>query len=146
MLPGPVPTFGVVLPSEPLDGLDPATVARHTAVIERGERPAALVLARVETAYVETAWNERHLLGLIPDGHHRLAAYAAANIPARVLLLTRTRTTTSRTRSSPPFNPVPGSTGTRSPSARPPRRSPRSSGTSRRTPACGCTSLCSRAR
>ncbi|GLZ79181.1 hypothetical protein Afil01_39880 [Actinorhabdospora filicis] len=88
---GPVPTFGIVMPSEPLDGLDPSTVAAHSRAIARGERPTALVLAWVEDKYVQAEWAERHLLGLVLDGHHRLAAYAGAGVPASVLLLVRTR-------------------------------------------------------
>ncbi|MEV0650646.1 hypothetical protein AB0I28_35875 [Phytomonospora sp. NPDC050363] len=90
MIPGAVPTYGSLLPSQPLDALDPAAVARHTSAIARGERPAALVLAWTETRYVEAEFEERFLLGVILDGHHRLAAYAAAGVPARVLLLART--------------------------------------------------------
>jgi len=83
------PTYGSILPSQPLDGLDPATVERHSAAIARGERPAALLLAWTEYRYVEAEAEERFLLGVVLDGHHRLAAYAAAGVPARVLMLTR---------------------------------------------------------
>src|SRR5690606_1929605 len=90
MSPGPPPTYGSVLPSQPLDRLDPATVRRHASAIARGERPAALLLAWAEHRCVEAEWEERFLIGVILDGHHRLAAYAAAGVPARLLVLTRT--------------------------------------------------------
>lgn len=83
------PTYGSVVPSQSLDGLDPSTVARHAEAIARGERPTALLLAWTEYRYVEAEAEERFLLGVVLDGHHRLAAYAAAGVPARVLILTR---------------------------------------------------------
>ncbi|MFJ5079587.1 hypothetical protein ACIP8Z_34040 [Streptomyces sp. NPDC088553] len=82
-------TYGALLPSQPLEALDPATVARHAAAIGAGERPAAVVLGWIDDRYVEARHEERWLVGAVLDGHHRLAAYAAAGVPARVLLLAR---------------------------------------------------------
>ncbi|MEU3481068.1 hypothetical protein AB0E66_23215 [Streptomyces sp. NPDC033753] len=79
--------YGALLPSQPPEALDPATVARHAAAIAAGERPAAVVLGWIDDRYVEARHQERWLVGAVLDGHHRLAAYAAAGVPARVLLL-----------------------------------------------------------
>ncbi|MFF8614845.1 hypothetical protein [Streptomyces sp. NPDC015350] len=88
-VPGEVPTYGVLLPSQPLDVLDADTVARHASAIAAGRRPTALALAWVEDSYVEAEHPERFLVAVVLDGHHRLAAHAAAGVPARVLLLSR---------------------------------------------------------
>ncbi|MFE4617355.1 hypothetical protein ACFRJ7_14740 [Streptomyces sp. NPDC056747] len=80
-------TYGALLPSQPPQTLDPATVDRHAAAIAAGERPAAVVLGWIDDRYVEARHEERWLVGAVLDGHHRLAAYAAAGVPARVLLL-----------------------------------------------------------
>ncbi|MER6129763.1 hypothetical protein ABT173_45860 [Streptomyces sp. NPDC001795] len=85
----PVPTYGVVLPSQPLDALDDDQVAGHRVAIEGGARPAALVLGWVEDRWVEAEHEERFLVGTVLDGHHKLAAYAEAGVPARVVLLSR---------------------------------------------------------
>ncbi|MDV5143138.1 hypothetical protein R1T08_02110 [Streptomyces sp. SBC-4] len=82
-------TYGALLPSQPPEALDPATVARHAAAVAAGERPAAVVLGWLDDRYVEARHEERWLVGAVLDGHHRLAAYAAAGVPARVLLLAR---------------------------------------------------------
>ncbi|MFB6839929.1 HEAT repeat domain-containing protein [Streptomyces sp. NPDC056361] len=82
-------TFGALLPSQPPESLDPATITRHTSAITTGARPAAVVLGWIDDRYVEAQHEERWLIGAILDGHHRLTAYAAAGIPARVLLLAR---------------------------------------------------------
>ncbi|MCX4731042.1 hypothetical protein [Streptomyces sp. NBC_01363] len=88
-IPGETPTYGVLLPSQPLDVLDADTVARYTSAITAGHRPAALALAWVEDIYVEAEHPERFLVAAVLDGHHKLAACAAAGAPARVLLLSR---------------------------------------------------------
>ncbi|MFF7777513.1 hypothetical protein ACFZCG_24230 [Streptomyces tanashiensis] len=82
-------TYGALLPSQSPESLDPATVARHATAIAAGERPAAVVLGWIDDRYVEARHEERWLVGAVLDGHHRLAAYAAAGVPARVLLLAR---------------------------------------------------------
>ncbi|MEU4081242.1 hypothetical protein DEJ45_00260 [Streptomyces venezuelae] len=81
--------YGALLPSQPPDTLDPTTVARHAAAIAAGERPAAVVLGWIDDRYVEARQEERWLVGAVLDGHHRLAAYATAGVPARVLLIAR---------------------------------------------------------
>ncbi|MEU6950514.1 hypothetical protein ABZ957_35685 [Streptomyces sp. NPDC046316] len=82
-------TYGAFLPSQPPETLDPAALARHAAAIAAGERPAAVVLGWIDDRYVEARHEERWLVGAVLDGHHRLAAYAAAGVPARVLLIAR---------------------------------------------------------
>ncbi|MFF0476388.1 hypothetical protein [Streptomyces sp. NPDC004284] len=82
-------TYGALLPSQPPQAFDPAAVARHAAAIAAGKRPAAVVLGWIDDRYVEARHKERWLVGAVLDGHHRLAAYAAAGVPARVLLLAR---------------------------------------------------------
>ncbi|MFC9589871.1 hypothetical protein ACFTUC_08780 [Streptomyces sp. NPDC056944] len=82
-------TYGAFMPSQPPEALDPATVARHAAAIVAGERPAAVVLGWIDDRYVEARHEERWLVGAVLDGHPRLTAYAAAGVPARVLLLAR---------------------------------------------------------
>ncbi|MBN9741027.1 hypothetical protein DMP23_07865 [Amycolatopsis sp. A1MSW2902] len=86
-IPGEMPAYGSVVPSQPLDALDPVTVGRYAEAIARGERPAALLLAWAEDRYISAEWPERFVLGVVLDGHHRLAAYAAAGVPARLVLL-----------------------------------------------------------
>ncbi|MGW5422151.1 HEAT repeat domain-containing protein [Streptomyces sp. NPDC003943] len=81
--------YGALLPSQPPEALDATTVARHAAAIAAGERPAAVVLGWIDDRYVEARHEERWLVGVVLDGHHRLAAYAAAGVPARVLLIAR---------------------------------------------------------
>ncbi|MET8508824.1 hypothetical protein ABZV60_29950 [Streptomyces sp. NPDC004787] len=94
-LPAPVPdaripaTYAAVLPSQPPEALDPGALARHAAALAAGQRPAAVVLGWVDDRYVEARHEERWLVGVILDGHHRLAAYATAGLPARVLWITR---------------------------------------------------------
>lgn len=88
-IPGETPTYGVLLPSQPLDALDAATVTRYASAVTAGHRPAALALAWVEDIYVQAEYPERFLAAAVLDGHHKLAAYAAAGVPARVLLLSR---------------------------------------------------------
>ncbi|MFI1658277.1 HEAT repeat domain-containing protein [Streptomyces sp. NPDC020472] len=81
--------YGALLPSQPPEALDPTTVARHAAAVAAGERPAAVVLGWLDDRYVEARHEERWLVGAVLDGHHRLTAYAAAGVPARVLFLAR---------------------------------------------------------
>src|SRR5690606_1001682 len=90
MSPGPPPTYGSVLPSQPLDRLDPATVRRHASAIARGERPAALLLAWADHRCVEAEREGRFTTGVVLAGRRRLAAIAAAGVPARLLVLSRT--------------------------------------------------------
>ncbi|MGW0516775.1 hypothetical protein [Crossiella sp. NPDC003009] len=88
-VPGPMPTFGALLPGQPLAALNPDTVARYRKAVEAGARPAAVVLGWVEDGYVAAEHEERFLVGVALDGHHKLAAYAEAGVPARVVLLAR---------------------------------------------------------
>lgn len=86
-IPGPVRTYGAVLPSH--ETHDPETVATHRAAIEDGARPAALLWGWVEERHVVMEHLERFLVGVVLDGHHKLDAYAAAGVPARAVLLAR---------------------------------------------------------
>lgn len=88
-IPGPMATYGVLLPSQPLTGLDASTVDRYRQPITHGARPAALVLGWIEDIWVRTAVEERFLVGAVLDGHHKLAAYAAAGVPARIVFFAR---------------------------------------------------------
>jgi hypothetical protein len=89
VVPGPCPTFAVVLPSRALDAVDARTVAAHGDTIASGARPTAVVTAWVEDRHVDWENPERVLVGVILDGHHKLVAYARSGVPARVLLLCR---------------------------------------------------------
>jgi hypothetical protein len=88
-IPGEERTFGVILPSQPPSALAPDTVDAYARLIRAGERPAALVLAWVEAKEIAGEVPERFLVGVVLDGHHKLAAHARAGIPARALLLCR---------------------------------------------------------
>jgi hypothetical protein len=88
-VPGSVPAFGLVLPSVPLDRLSASTVAEHERAIADGARPIGLALAWVEDRDVHGDRAERFLIGVLLDGHHKLAAYAKRDTPARLLLLCR---------------------------------------------------------
>jgi hypothetical protein len=84
-----LPFAGVVLPTQPLAAADDDTVAGHARAIAAGRRPAALLTAWLEDRYVHAERHERHLVGLVLDGHHKLLAYAAAGVPARALMVFR---------------------------------------------------------
>jgi hypothetical protein len=86
-IPGPVPTYGVVLPSSTRRTEE--TVAAHRAAIDNGARPAALLWGWVDDRHVEMEYPERFLLNVVLDGHHKLAAYAEAGVPARAVLVSR---------------------------------------------------------
>lgn len=86
-IPGPVRTYGVVLPSR--EQRTAATVAAHRAAIDGGARPAALLWGWVDARYVEMEYHERFLVNVVLDGHHRLTAYAEAGVPARAVLIAR---------------------------------------------------------
>jgi hypothetical protein len=88
-IPGQERTFGVVLPSQPLSALEAETVSDYEQRVRAGERPGALVLAWVEAKEIRGEVPERFLIGVVLDGHHKLAAYARAGIPARAILLCR---------------------------------------------------------
>ena len=84
-----LPFTGVVLPTQPLAAADDDTVAGHARAIAAGRRPAALLTAWLEDRYVHAERHERHVVGLVLDGHHKLLAYATAGVPARVLMVFR---------------------------------------------------------
>jgi hypothetical protein len=88
-MPDPTPSFGVFLPTQPLDALDQATIDAHRRAIEDGARPGAVLLTWVEDRYVEAEYEERMVFGLVLDGHHKLTAYAEAGVPARAALVYR---------------------------------------------------------
>lgn len=87
---GDPPTYGVVMPTQPLDEPDAGRVEAFRAAIRAGDRPAALVMGWIEDRWIEAQFPERFLVGMVLDGHHKLLAYTAENRPARVLLISRT--------------------------------------------------------
>lgn len=89
VIPGPEPTFAIVLPSQDPASIDGATVDGHAAAIAAGARPACIALSWLEWKEVRGEFLERVLVGVVLDGHHKLAAYARAGVPARTLLVCR---------------------------------------------------------
>lgn len=83
------PTFAVVLPSAPVDGLDEETVTAHEVAIRGGARPAAVLTAWIDDTELWDTGLERFVVGVVLDGHHKLEAYLRAGVPARVLLVCR---------------------------------------------------------
>lgn len=83
------PTYGVVVPSMPLDGLDQGAVDAHAERIADGCRPTALLLGWVEDKEVAAEFPERFANMFVLDGHHKLAAYAERGVAARCLVLCR---------------------------------------------------------
>jgi hypothetical protein len=83
------PTYGIVMPTQPIEEPDAERVDTFRAAIRAGGRPAALVLAWIEDRDVEARYPERFLVGMVLDGHHKLLAYTAEKRPARALLVAR---------------------------------------------------------
>src|SRR4051812_40267143 len=83
------PTYGIVMPTQPVDEPDTGTVDAFRTTIRAGQRPAALVLGWIEDRYVEAEYSERFLVGMLLDGHHKLLAYTTESQPARALLISR---------------------------------------------------------
>jgi hypothetical protein len=89
LIPGAAPTFGVMLPSQNLTTLSARTCDAHREAIRGGAHPACVALAWVESKAVEGEYVELFLLGVVLDGHHKLAAYAAQGVAARAVLVCR---------------------------------------------------------
>jgi hypothetical protein len=83
------PTYGIVMPTQPVDEPDRERVDALRTTIRAGQRPAALVLGWIEDRYVEAEYPERFLVGMLLDGHHKLLAYTTEGQPARALLISR---------------------------------------------------------
>jgi hypothetical protein len=83
------PTYGILMPTQPIEEPDTGRVMAFRIAIRGGERPAALVLGWIEDRYVEAQYPERFLVGMVLDGHHKLLAYAAEGQPARAMLISR---------------------------------------------------------
>jgi hypothetical protein len=83
------PTYGIVMPTQPVDEPDAGTVDAFRTMIRTGRRPAALVLGWIDDRYVEAEYPERFLVGMVLDGHHKLLAYTTEGQPARALLISR---------------------------------------------------------
>jgi hypothetical protein len=83
------PTYGIVMPTQPVDQPDAGRVDAFRTAIRAGQRPAALVLGWIEDRYVEAEYPERFLVGMVLDGHHKLLAYTTEGRPARALLISR---------------------------------------------------------
>jgi hypothetical protein len=79
----------LLVPSQDLSKLDEATVSDYERAIRGGARPVAIALTWVED---RSNWDDneptRTMLGAVLDGHHKLAAYARARVPARILTVT----------------------------------------------------------
>jgi len=88
-LPGEIPTFCVVMPTQPPERTDPNVVDRHAAAMRDGRHPAAVLLTLIEDRYVECLDEERLVIGVVLDGHHRLLAAAREGLPARAVMVTR---------------------------------------------------------
>jgi hypothetical protein len=91
-IPGSVATYGAVMPSQPLDSLSGEAIAAQREAIEAGARPAALLLGWTKQRTMsdfDGEPNERYLVSVVLDGHHKLAAYAALQTPARALFISR---------------------------------------------------------
>jgi hypothetical protein len=88
-VPGEERTFGVILPSQAPSALTPETVDDYERLVRAGGRPAALVLAWAEAKEISGEVPERFLVGVVLDGHHKLAAYARAGIATRAILICR---------------------------------------------------------
>lgn len=83
------PTYGIVMPTQPVDEPNAGTVDAFRTAIRAGRRPTALVLGWIEDRYVEAEYPERFLVGMVLDGHHKLLAYTTERQPARALLISR---------------------------------------------------------
>ncbi|PCC69754.1 hypothetical protein SAMN02745121_04180 [Nannocystis exedens] len=83
------PTFGVLMPTQPLAALDEATVAAYEQAIRAGARPACLLLAWLDRRTLRGECDEQLLIAVVLDGHHKLAAYARCGVPAPAVLLCR---------------------------------------------------------
>ncbi|MFO0613378.1 MAG: hypothetical protein U0414_12355 [Polyangiaceae bacterium] len=86
---GPPRTYGILVPTQPLDALDTATLDRHAAARATGARPTAVALTWVEDRHPHSGDTERTLVAAIIDGHHKLAAAARDGASARLLVLAR---------------------------------------------------------
>lgn len=81
--------FVIVAPSQSLEALNEEVISQYERHIQTGARPVTLVLSWLEDRdHSDGEWSERFLMALVLDGHHKLAAYARCNVPARILFLT----------------------------------------------------------
>lgn len=79
-------------PTQPASTLDEARVESFVDAIRAGARPAVLVAAHGADRYVfgfgdDGDRRDRSVTGFVLDGHHKLAAYDRAGVPARLLLV-----------------------------------------------------------
>lgn len=74
------PGFGALVATQALKDLSPSRVDQLTEQIREGARPTIITLC------AQGAWG-----GFIIDGHHKIAAYRRANVPAVVLNIIRLR-------------------------------------------------------
>jgi hypothetical protein len=82
----PGPTHLVVAGTQPPSILNKDVVDDYVARIEAGYRPAALVAAHAASRQAYNSTVPVHsLTGFVLDGHHKLAAYDALDLPARVV-------------------------------------------------------------
>lgn len=81
--------FGYMLPSQELSNLTRATVDQYTEAIRAGRRPAAVALGWAEEKYIVGEFEERSLVTILLDGHHKTTSYCQLGIPARTIILCR---------------------------------------------------------
>lgn len=83
------PVFSVLVPTQEMTQPDEDAIKKHRVAIEAGDRPCAVILGWAEQRYLVGAHPEAFLFGAVLDGHHKLRAYDALGLPARVLWVFR---------------------------------------------------------
>jgi hypothetical protein len=81
------PTSLTVLPTQSIDAFDEQVIARRTAALDDGLRPAALAVGWFEHRDVVGRYPEAMLQLVVLDGHHTLEAHARLRRPARLLVV-----------------------------------------------------------
>lgn len=86
---GEPPTYPVIFPTQDPSRLDEARIARHQRAIAGGARPAVVALGWLDTRSIRGEHEERFLSLIILNGHHRLEAYARAQLAAPLIVVAR---------------------------------------------------------
>lgn len=86
---GDVPTYGLLLPQSALESLRSDRIDAWDAALSRGAHPTTLAMCWVEQKEVQGEHPERFFVGLVLDGHHKLAAAVRRRQPARILAICR---------------------------------------------------------
>lgn len=85
--------FKFLIPLVPVKKLKQENIQLYKEMIANGDRPRILVLGMLQRAIPETISNgsrktlHSYFAGVVLDGHHKLAAYRRAGVPANVLVL-----------------------------------------------------------